>query len=131
MDYIGRINLTKLRREKWVIEHNKSLIKWFWNLVADKLSTKLICVSEILRWLVNRPRMDIMPYCGVTCTVQKHMMTAVLYKINYTKAYDNSYIVQNSGVTLVAQSMHISSVKDNKPVFANMSYYRVIEDIWK
>ena len=32
---------------------------------------------------------------------------------------------------LVAQSMYISSTKDNKSVFANMSYYGVIEDICK
>jgi len=31
----------------------------------------------------------------------------------------------------VAQSMHISSAKDNKSVVANMSYYGVIEDIWE
>jgi len=39
--------------------------------------------------------------------------------------------VQNSRVTLVAQSMHISSAKDNKVIFANMSYYGVIENIWE
>jgi len=52
------------------------------------------------------------------------------YSINgycfYTKAHDDKYIVQNSGVILVAQEMHISSVKDKKSVFASMSYYRVI-----
>jgi len=29
----------------------------------------------------------------------------------------------------MAQSMHISNAKDNKPVFASMSYYGVIENI--
>ena len=49
----------------------------------------------------------------------------------YIKVYDNNFNIQNSGVILVAQSMYISSTKDNKPVFANMSYYGVIEDIWE
>ena len=38
--------------------------------------------------------------------------------------------VQNSEVTLVAQAMHISSPKDKNPVFATMSNYGVIKDIW-
>ena len=59
------------------------------------------------------------------------VLSWVSYKwlLFYTKAHDNNCTVQNSGVTLVAQSMHISSAKDNKSVFVNMSYYGVIEDI--
>src|ERR1051325_7360982 len=38
--------------------------------------------------------------------------------------------MQNSGVTLVAEVMHISSVKDLNPKFANLSYFGVIERIW-
>ena len=38
--------------------------------------------------------------------------------------------MQNSGVTLVAEAMHISSVKDLNPKFANLSYFGVIERIW-
>jgi len=38
---------------------------------------------------------------------------------------------KNSGVILVAQSLHIFSAKDNKPVFTNMTHDGVIEDIWE
>ena len=38
--------------------------------------------------------------------------------------------MQNSGVTVVAEAMHISSVKDLNPKFANLSYFGVIERIW-
>jgi len=31
----------------------------------------------------------------------------------------------------MAHSVHISSVKNKNPVFASMSYYEVIQDIWK
>ena len=39
--------------------------------------------------------------------------------------------MQNSGVTLVAQSMHTSGAKDKNPIYANMSYFGVIEQIWE
>src|SRR3954465_8575444 len=37
--------------------------------------------------------------------------------------------MQNSGVTLVAAAMHISSANDLNPKFANLSYFGVIERI--
>ena len=40
-------------------------------------------------------------------------------------------IVQNSRVTLVSQAMHFSSAKDKNPIRADMSYYRVIDEIWE
>ena len=39
--------------------------------------------------------------------------------------------MQNSGVTLVAESMHISSAKDRTPIYANMSYFGVVEHLWE
>ncbi|MCE6984353.1 DUF4216 domain-containing protein, partial [Pseudomonas frederiksbergensis] len=48
-----------------------------------------------------------------------------------TKERDNQSTMQNSGVTLVAESMHISSAKDRSPIYANMSYFGVIEHIWE
>jgi len=47
----------------------------------------------------------------------------------YTKAHNDRCIVQNSGMTLVAQAMHIFSTKDKNSVFVIMSYYGVIEGI--
>ena len=37
--------------------------------------------------------------------------------------------MQNSGVTLEAESMHFASSKDNNPVMATISYCGVIEEI--
>ena len=72
-----------------------------------------------MRWLSLGPRMDVLSYCG--------------YPTNgyyfYTKAHDDNCTVQSSEVTLVDQSMHVSSTKDNKLIFANMSYYKMILDI--
>ncbi|KAK2443585.1 hypothetical protein QL285_014674 [Trifolium repens] len=57
------------------------------------------------------------------------------YAINgytfYTKEHDDESTMQNSGVTLVAKSMHISSAKDINPAYANLSYFGVIERIWE
>ena len=47
----------------------------------------------------------------------------------YTKAQDEMSTMQNSGVSLVANSMHFSSSKDKNPVIAELSYYGVIEEI--
>jgi len=47
----------------------------------------------------------------------------------YTKAYDDNFTVQNNEVIFTTQLMHISSAKDNKLVFRNMSCYRMFEDI--
>ena len=56
------------------------------------------------------------------------------YDINgysfYTKAQDEKSTMQNSGVTIVAESIHFSSSKDKNPVKATMPYFGVIEDIW-
>ena len=38
---------------------------------------------------------------------------------------------QNSGVTLSAKALHVSSAKDKNHVYVNMSYYEIISDIWE
>ena len=96
-------------------------IKWFQNRVADQLTTKSNSISKNLKWLAHGPRTDVLSYRGY--------LTNCYYF--YTKVHDSNCTVQSSRVILEAQSMHISSAKDNKPVFANMSYYEVIEDIWE
>nr|KYP39006.1 hypothetical protein KK1_039716 [Cajanus cajan] len=57
------------------------------------------------------------------------------YDINnfsfYTKSQDDNSTMQNSGVTLQAQSIHFSSRNDKNPIVASTSYYGVIEDIWE
>ena len=38
--------------------------------------------------------------------------------------------MQNSDVTVLAEAMHISSMKDLNPKYVNLSYFGVIEHIW-
>jgi len=44
---------------------------------------------------------------------------------------DEKSIVQNSGVTLKAESMQFSTSKDTNPVLGSMAYYGFIEGIWE
>ena len=48
----------------------------------------------------------------------------------FTKEQDDKSTIQNSGATLVAEAMHISSMKDLNPEYANYSYFWVIWHIW-
>ncbi|GAU38745.1 hypothetical protein TSUD_158760 [Trifolium subterraneum] len=49
----------------------------------------------------------------------------------YTKSKDDHSTMQNSGVMIVAESMHFSSSKDKNPVMASTPYFGVIEEIWE
>uniref|UniRef100_A0A151UDD5 Ubiquitin-like protease family profile domain-containing protein n=1 Tax=Cajanus cajan TaxID=3821 RepID=A0A151UDD5_CAJCA len=58
------------------------------------------------------------------------IVTFILF-LYYTKSQDDNSTMQNSGVTLQAQSMHFSSRNGKNPGVASTSYYAVIEDIWE
>lgn len=40
-------------------------------------------------------------------------------------------VVQNSGVSLVAKTMQLSSAKDRNPIVSDMVFYGVIDEIWE
>ena len=56
------------------------------------------------------------------------------YKINglsfHKKRHDDEHSYQNSGVSVVANTMLASGAKDKKPIIAEMCYYGVIQEIW-
>ncbi|XP_047150143.1 uncharacterized protein LOC124822207 [Vigna umbellata] len=102
--------------QKWVInEHNKTFLKWFKQQVQVDRTT-----SDTLNWLSSEPNFDVICWSG--------------YDINnytfHTQKEDEKSTTQNSGVMVVAESMHFSSSKDKNPVMASMCYFGVIEDIW-
>ena len=45
--------------------------------------------------------------------------------------HDDAHCYQNSGVSLIAKTMLVSSAKDKNLIYVNMSYNGVIEDIWE
>jgi len=77
--------------------------------------------SETLIWLANRLKFDV-----ICCTS---------YEINnstfYTKSLDDKSTIQNSGVSLEAESLQFSTSKDQNHVFGSMTYYGVIQEIWE
>ena len=44
---------------------------------------------------------------------------------------DEKSPVQNSGVTLEAESMQFSTSKDTNPILGSIAYYGFIEEIWE
>ena len=63
----------------------------------------------------------------------KNVITWKRYDINeysfYIKSQDNKSTMQNSGVSLRAESQHFAIVYDEKPHVASMPYFGVIEEI--
>lgn len=48
-----------------------------------------------------------------------------------TKHRDDVRVVQNSGVSLLARTVQVSSSKDLNPVETEMTFYGIIEEIWE
>ena len=58
-----------------------------------------------------------------------------LYNVNgrrfNTKSRDDNRVNQNSGVSIVAQTMQVASAKDKHPLYGDMTFYGVIQEIWE
>ena len=120
IDQLSRLNMN--RNQNWITrEHNRSFVTWLKNHIMSKFDIDPGSISNRLRWLANGPSLHVFSYTG--------------YVINgytfYTKEQDDQTTMQNSGVTLVAEAMHVSSAKDKNPIYANLSYFGVIERIWE
>ena len=77
-------------------------------------------VTQTIRWLSQGPRPYVFQHPG--------------YDINgfhfVTRDRDLNRVTQNSGVSLVAQTISVASSKDKNPVTSNITYYGVIREIW-
>jgi len=101
--------------EKWhLMEHNRTFMPWFKSEVLKDSQC-----SETLMWLANGLKFDVICCIG--------------YEINnctfYTKSLDDKSTVQNSGVSLEAESLQFSTSEDQNPVVGSMTYYGVIQEI--
>jgi len=113
-------NCNPSRNESWISrEHNRCFINWLRNHI-DRLSTNT-SIPLRLKWLANGPSTHVLSYTG-------YLISGFTF---YTKAQDDQSKMQNSGVTMVARSLHVSSAKDRNPIYASMSYFGVIERIWE
>ncbi|XP_028208335.1 uncharacterized protein LOC114391537 [Glycine soja] len=106
----------RMNKMRLLQEHNRTFVNWFKQCIfADATA------SETLRLLALGPNLNVPTWQG--------------YDINgyafYTKSQDERSTMQNSGVSVEGEAAHFSSVSDNNPINASMSYYGVIEDIWE
>ena len=89
--------------------------------VSNELQNPGNTILEIIRWMSVGPTNVVATFSG--------------YKVNgvefYTKQRDDMRTVQNSGVSLVADVMLVSSAKDKNPRHDDMDFYGVIQHIWE
>ncbi|XP_074356399.1 uncharacterized protein LOC141696112 [Apium graveolens] len=78
-------------------------------------------VSETIRWLAGKPSFSVLMY-------ESYIIDGVRY---HTKERDNARVVQNSGVTLVARTVQVSSAKDVNPVECDLTFYGIVQEIWE
>ena len=78
-------------------------------------------ISDNLRWIAHGPHPFVIKY-------NSYVINGCRY---HTESYDKNRSVQNSGVSLVAKTMQVSSSKDKNPIIGDMSFYGVIQDIWE
>lgn len=74
-----------------------------------------------MRWLSQGP----------TDLVIKHDGFVINSRRFNTKARDDIRVTQNSGVSIVAKTMQFVSAHDKNPVYSDMKYYGVIQEIWE
>lgn len=73
-----------------------------------------------MRWIASGPLFQVTKYSS-------YEIGGVRFN---TISKDNDSVTQNSGVSLVASIMQYASVKDNNPVFGEMTFYGVVTEIW-
>nr|CAN78432.1 hypothetical protein VITISV_023303 [Vitis vinifera] len=77
-------------------------------------------IPNTLRWLAHGPTHQVVKYLG-------YIINRCRY---HTKERDMTCVTQNSGVSILAGTMQIASSKDKNPVFGELCFYGVINEIW-
>ncbi|XP_074336070.1 uncharacterized protein LOC141673238 [Apium graveolens] len=112
----------KSKSVQWMMaEYNRLFVNWFEEKVNNELMENFEGVSEMIRWLAGKPSYFVLTYEG-------YVVDGFRY---FTKKRDDSRVVQNSGVSLVAKTVQVSSVEDLNPVESDMIFYGIILDIWE
>ena len=112
----------KAKNEKGLqAEHKRSFSSWFKRKIETELARPKHTISQQIRWLAHEPKRDVLIYCG-------YGIAGYYYN---THDHDSRSTTQNSGVMGDAKSLHMSTANDKNPIYENMFYYVVIEDIWE
>ncbi|XP_074327086.1 uncharacterized protein LOC141665028 [Apium graveolens] len=131
---VSNIRLHKKYLEDIYRGKKKSTYSGYWESTIDNLpiglNKKLVntemrenaeAVSETIRWLAGKPSFSVLTY-------ESYAVEGVRY---HTKDRDNARVVQNSGVSLVARTVQVSSAKDMNPIESDLKFYGVIREIWE
>ncbi|XP_074572618.1 uncharacterized protein LOC141829097 [Curcuma longa] len=111
-----------MKGAKWLQDkHHRSFISWFHEHVTNTTSSSSNQLSEKVKLLAHGPSKQVLKYSS-------YMIDGVTY---HTKERDNARVVQNSSVSLCAQTMQVASAKDKNPTTTDMMYYGVIQEIWE
>ncbi|XP_074354152.1 uncharacterized protein LOC141693054 [Apium graveolens] len=89
--------------------------------VNDELRENNKGVSDTIRWLAAKPSFSVLTYQG-------YLVNGVRY---FTKERDDIRVVQNSGVSVIAKAVQVSSAKDLNPVESDLTFYGIIQEIWE
>ncbi|KAL4038655.1 hypothetical protein IC575_002278 [Cucumis melo] len=89
--------------------------------VSTELEVGNTEVLDNLRWIAHGPHPFVITYSGYAINERRY----------YTKSSEKDRSVQNSGVSLVAKTMQVSSSKDKNSIIGDMSFYGVIQEIWE
>ncbi|XP_042449045.1 uncharacterized protein LOC122033970 [Zingiber officinale] len=112
----------KQKDARWIQDaHNKRFIDWFCAKVAAEIDSCNGGMTSSLRWLAHGPRVRVLK-------CDSYVINGNLYQ---TKERDDEKVCQNSGVSLLANTMLVCSAKDKNPVLENVTFYGVIEEIWE
>ncbi|KAA0058913.1 transposase [Cucumis melo var. makuwa] len=99
----------------------QELLRQAHRYVSTELEVGNSGVSDNLRWIAHGPHSFVITYSGYAINECRY----------HTKSSEKDRSVQNSGVSLVAKTMQVSSSKDKNPVIGDMSFYGVIQEIWE
>ncbi|XP_062103264.1 uncharacterized protein LOC133814298 [Humulus lupulus] len=110
------------RREKWIRdEHHKTFKSWFQEKVHLDIKDPSKNVSMNLIWISEGPSHMVVKHDGYIINGQRFN----------TKALDDKRVTQNSGVSIIASIAQFSSAKDKNPVYSDMTFYGIIDEIWE
>ncbi|XP_062119426.1 uncharacterized protein LOC133833422 [Humulus lupulus] len=110
---------TLMEKEDWEVAHQNVLENT--DEIQKELTDELHEVTETLRWLS----------LGPTRLAIKHDVFIINGCRFNTKARDDVRVTQNSGVSIVAQTLQVSSARDKNPIYGEMKFYGVIQEIWE
>ncbi|KAL8135328.1 hypothetical protein AgCh_010117 [Apium graveolens] len=121
-EHLERLYRGKRKSVQWMMaEHNRLFADWFEKKVNNELMENFEGVSETIRWLAGKPSYYVLTYEG-------YVADGVQY---FTKERDDSRVVHNSGMSLVAKTVQVSSANNLNLVQSDMTFYGIILDIWE